>query len=170
MDTDGELEITDVTAEVERCLDDSSLARGGQPSLVLITGGVAVGKSRMRRARYAQGYVNVNAGDIFIRLSRERYIAFPSFLEEPTDMIGGMVAAQAVQERRHIVCELIGAEVEPMKALTETYRVLGYYISVVGVTTDLEQSLRWNEERSDDNISALYTEPFQHRWLLSVTN
>lgn len=168
METNKELEITDVTAEVERCFDDSSLAQGEQPKLVLITGGVAVGKSRMRRARYAHGYVNVDAGDIFIRLSRGRYIAFPSFLEEPMNMIGLMVTAQAVQERRHIVCELIGAEVEPMEKLIETYRALGYYINVVGMTADLEQSLLWNQQRSDDNISAYYAEPFHHRWLLSA--
>jgi hypothetical protein len=168
METDEVLERTDITAEVERCFDDSSIAHGEQPKLVLVTGGVAVGKSRMRRARYARGYVNLDAGDIFIRLSRGRYIAFPSFLEEPMDMIGQMVASQAVQERRHIVCELIGAEVEPMIKLIETYRALDYYIHAVGMTADLEQSLRWNQERSDDNISAYYAEPFHHRWLLSA--
>ena len=124
------VEITDVMAEAEHFFDPSSLSHSEQPKLVLITGGVAVGKSRMRRASYAHGYVNLDAGDIFIRLSRGRYIAFPSFLEEPMDMIGRIVAAQAVQERRHIVCEGIGAEVEPMTTLIETYRALGYHITL----------------------------------------
>jgi len=168
MGTYAELETIDISAEIERCFDDSSIAHGGQPELVLITGGVAVGKSRMRRARYAHGYVNLDAGDIFIRLSRGHYIDFPSFLEEPMDMIGQMVASQAVQERHNIVCELVGAEFEPMKKLIETYRALEYKTTVVGVTADLEQSLLWNQQRSDDNISAYYAEPFHHRWLLSA--
>lgn len=83
-------------------------------------------------------------------------------------MIGLMVASQAVQERRNIVCEMIGAEFEPMKKLIEAYRALGYKTTVVGVTADLEQSLLWNQQRSDDNISAYYAEPFHHRWLLSA--
>lgn len=168
MGTGEELEITDVTAEAERCFDGSSLSHGDQPKLMLVTGGVAVGKSRLRRERFAHGFVTLDAGEIFIHLSRGRYIPFPSFLEEPMDMIGGLIATQAVREHRNIVCELIGAEPEPVEKLINTYRALGYYISVTGVTADIEQSLRWNQERSDDNISAYYTEPFHHRWLLAA--
>lgn len=131
------LETVDVAAEVERYFHDSSLVRNGPPELVLITGGAAVGKSRMRRARFACGYVNLDAGDIFIRLSQGRYIDFPSFLEEPMDMIGGLIAWQALRERRNIVCELIGAEVDPVKRLIDTYRALDYHIAVTGMTADL---------------------------------
>lgn len=69
-------------------------------------------------------------------------------------------------ERIHYLA--IGAEAGPLEKLIETYRALGYYISVTGVTADLEQSLRWNQERSNDNISAYYTESFHHRWLLAA--
>ena len=167
MDT-GQLETVDVTAEVERWFNDDSRSGKARPELALITGGVAVGKSRVRRERFAHGFVTLDAGEIFIHLSRGRYIPFPSFLEEPMDMIGGLIAAQAVREHRNIVCELIGAEPEPVEKLINTYRALGYYISVTGVTANIEQSLRWNQERSDDNISAYYTEPFHHRWLLAA--
>lgn len=167
MDT-GQLETVDVTAEVDRWFDDDSRSGKAGPELALVTGGVAVGKSRMRRERFAHGFVTLDAGEIFIHLSRGRYIAFPDFLEEPMDMIGGLIAAQAVRERRNIVCELIGAEADPLEKLIHTYRALGYYISMAGMTVDLEQSLHWNEARSDDNISAYYTEPFHHRWLLAA--
>lgn len=167
MDT-GELERIDVTAEVDRWFKDDSRPGKARPELALVTGGVAVGKSRMRRERFAHGFVTLDAGEIFIHLSRGRYIAFPDFLEEPLDMIGGLIAAQAVRERRNIVCELIGAEAGPLEKLIDTWRALGYYISMTGVTADLGQSLRWNQERSDDNISAYYTEPFHHRWLLAA--
>lgn len=164
----GQLERVDVTDEVGRWFDDASRSGKAKAELALVTGGVAVGKSRMRRERFGRGFVTLDAGEIFIHLSRGRYIEFPDFLEEPMNMIGGLIAAQAVRERRNIVCELIGAEAEPLERLIETYRALGYYISVTGVTADLEQSLRWNEARSDDNISAYYTEPFHLRWLLAA--
>ena len=167
MDT-GQLERVDVTAEVDRWFADDSRSGKARPELALVTGGVAVGKSRMRRERFARGFVTLDAGEIFIHLSRGRYVVFPDFLEEPMDMIGGLIAAQAVQERRNIACELIGAEAGPLEKLIETYRALSYYISVTGVTADLEQSLRWNQERSDDNISAYYTESFHHRWLFAA--
>lgn len=167
MDT-WQLERVDVTSEVNRWFDDDSRACGAKPELALVTGGVAVGKSRLRRELFARGFVTLDAGEIFIRLSHGRHIAFPDFLAEPMDMIGSLIAWQAVQERRNIVCELIAAEPGPIEQLIETYRAIGYYISATGVRADLEQSLRWNQERSDDNISAYYTEPIHHRWLLSA--
>lgn len=167
MDTE-QLERVDITAEVDHWFNDDSRSGKARPELALVTGGVAVGKSRLRRKQFARGFVTLDAGEIFIHLSRGRYIAFPDFLEEPMDMIGGLVAVQAVRERRNIVCELIGADPGPLEKLIETWRALGYYISMTGVTADLEQSLRWNQARSDDNISAYYTEPFHHRWLLAA--
>lgn len=168
MQTGENLETIDITAEVERYFDDSSKPGNGEPKLVVVMGPVAVGKSRLRRERFSKHCVTVDAGDIFIQLSRGRYIPFPSFLEEAMDMGGNLVAHQAVQERRNIVCELIGVEVEPVKKLMDAFRSLGYFIDVVGVTADFEQSARWNQERSDDNISAYYTEPYHHRWLLAA--
>jgi hypothetical protein len=162
------LEHTDITAEVDRCVDETSIVRTGRPKLVLVLGGVASGKTRFRRDRYAKGHVALDAGDIFIHLSRGRYIAFPSLLEEPMNMIGHLVAMQAVRERRRIVCELVGAEVEPMKRLIDSYQTIDYSVSLEAMTVDIGRAIGWNLSRSDTNISAYYTEPYHQRWLLAA--
>ena len=117
--------VINVAAEIARFFDDSSLAGGQEPELALILGGVAVGKTRLRRERYSRGYVVVDAGDIFIKLSRNQYLDFPSSLESPLEIIGAAVAQRAVQERRNIVCELIGADLEPLQRLSQTFKSIG---------------------------------------------
>jgi hypothetical protein len=67
----------DVGAEIDPYFDDSSVAVNAAPCIVLLMGGVAVGKTTIRRERYGTGYVVVDAVDIFISLSRGDYLPFP---------------------------------------------------------------------------------------------
>lgn len=53
----------DSKEEVERFFDDSSYADDEPPRFVLILGPTGVGKSRLRKERYATGYVLLDAGD-----------------------------------------------------------------------------------------------------------
>jgi GTPase SAR1 family protein len=48
-----------------------------KPKLVLILGAVAVGKTTLRRQKYTSGYTHIDAGDIFIELSKGEYYDFP---------------------------------------------------------------------------------------------
>ena len=93
----------DTADEVNRFFDNSSLSGDGPPQFAVVCGPTASGKTRHRREKYANGYVVVDATDVFIRLSRGKYIDFPSFLEEPMDIIGTAIAKRAIQERRNIV-------------------------------------------------------------------
>jgi hypothetical protein len=80
-------------------------------------------------------------------------------------LIGGLIAERAIKERRHIVTELIGAEFEPVKALIDSMKAIGYKVEIVGISCELEESIRRSENRGDDNISAYYAERFQRQWL-----
>jgi len=164
MPAERTLEI-DVGAEIDRYFDDSSVPINAVPCIVLLLGGVAVGKTTIRKERYGTGYVVVDAADIFISLSRGEYLPFPGPLEEPMELIGALVAEKAIQERRHIVTELIGAEFEPVKALIDSMKAIGYKVEIIGLTCDLEESFRRSENRGDDNISAYYAERYQREWL-----
>ena len=42
-----------INAEVDRLFDDSSLSKDGQPLAVLIGGGVAAGKTTIRKQKYS---------------------------------------------------------------------------------------------------------------------
>lgn len=134
----------------------------------LIIGAVAVGKTRHRRANYASGYVVVDAGDIFISLSRGRYLDFPSTLEAPMESIGTMVARRAVAENRSIVSEVTATTPEPLMALIDAMTSIGYRANVIAIEKDVAESWQWNLQRSRDNISSYYTEAFHLRWLFAA--
>src|SRR5437899_503582 len=97
----------DIASEVDRYFDDSSLRRGVEPRIVILTGGTGAGKTTIRKERFSTGYVLVDAAEIFLSLGRGKYFAFPDGLEQPMEIIGRLVARRAIFERRHIVTELI---------------------------------------------------------------
>lgn len=160
----------DVNAEIDRLFDDSSIPTDGLPAAVILMGGVAAGKTALRKQSYSRGYVLIDAADIFLSLSRGEFFPFPEALQEPMDLIGRLVASRALSERRNIVTEIIGAEEAPTKQLIEALKSIGYVVKVVGVTCDIDEAMCRNIERGDDNISAYYAEPFQSAWILDACN
>jgi dephospho-CoA kinase len=154
--------------EVDRYFDDSSLAVDGEPVAVIITGGVAAGKTTLRRQNYSHGYVLIDAPEIFISLSQGEYLPFPGPIEEPMNMIGQYVINQAIRERRNIVAEVIGADVDVMKRLIDSLAGIGYKVNVMYVNCSVETAMERNENRSEDTISAYYAEKFHLEWILDA--
>ena len=155
----------DISGEVDRLFDDSSLPADGQPVAVIISGGVAAGKTTVRKQDYATGHVLIDAADIFLSLSRGEFFPFPEAFQEPMDLIGRLVAKRALSERRSIVTEIVGAEVEPVQQLIDALRSIGYSVQGAHITCDVEEAVRRNASRADDDISAYYAEPFQRAWI-----
>ncbi len=155
----------DIRSEVERYFDPSSVTKT-QPEIALLLGGVCSGKTTLRREGYASGYVVLDAAEIFLSLSRGHYYPFPSVLDDPLRLIGDLIASRAIRERRNVVTEMIGSEFGAMRELIDAARGSGYRVNVVYVECAIEQAVRRNEERGDDNISAYYTEPYHRTWLL----
>lgn len=155
----------DVGAEVDRYFDDSSLSSGAEPRIVILMGGPAVGKTTIRKQRFATGYVLVDAAEVFLSLSRGDYFDFPGPFGELLDVIGPLVARRAITERRHIVTELIGSQFELTKDLIEAMRAIGYRAEMQAIICDIEEAQRRNLSRGNDNISAYYAELYQRRWL-----
>lgn len=160
----------DIGAETDRLFDDSSVPLDGHPVAVILSGGVATGKTTSRKQRYSTGYVLIDAADIFLSLSRGEVLPFPGDLQEPMNLIGPMVAWRALSERRNIVTEIIGAELEPLQQLTGALKSIGYTVHGEVFTCDIEEAVRRNESRGDDDISAYYAEPFQRTWIIDACN
>jgi hypothetical protein len=160
----------DLSAEIDRYFDASSVPHDEPPRIVIFMGGPAAGKTTLRRQHCATGYVLVDAAEIFLSLSRGEFFPFPEAFEEPLELVGQMVARRAVAERRHIVTELIGADLDATNALLEAMNAIGYEISAEFINCDVEEAMRRNLARGDDNISCYYAEPFQRRWLLEAAN
>jgi hypothetical protein len=157
-----------LNAETDRYFESGSLPADGKPCLVLIMGGPATGKTTLRRQQYSTGFVLVDAADIFISLSRGGYYDFPEAFEEPMDLIGRLVANRAITERRNIVTEIIGSDFDATTELIEAMRSIGYKIEAVAVTCDIEEAMKRNLSRGEDNISSYFAEPYQRRWLIEA--
>jgi len=157
----------DIDQEVERFFDDSSIATTN-PEAVIIMGGVAVGKTTIRKKNYSVGYVLIDAAEIFHRLSHgDSTLDFPDHFQRPLEMIGRMVTLRALSERRNIVTEIVGHKATQTSKLIDVLNKLGYKVKMITVTCDLHEALRRNETRGD-NVSAYYAEQFQYMWIIEV--
>ena len=79
----------------------------------------------------------------------------------------GLPGRRSVNERRNLVTEVIPMEVE-LEAMTGSVTQLGYNVEVIQVNCDPQVGWQRNVNRSDDNISAVFTESFHERWLIGA--
>lgn len=155
-----------IEAEVARRLPDEARS-SGQPVFVLIMGPICAGKTTLRRQKYANGHVLVDAAQLFIDLGGID-LDFPSTLLGPLEAVGAEVARRAVAGRMSIVTEVVASEFGPVAALIDAMKGASYKVELVGLTADLEACMERNASRAQDNISAYYSEPFQTRWLVEA--
>ena len=161
------LSLIAIDNEIRRHFEDSSLVQSGQPTAVILMGDVASGKTHLRAKKYSQGFVLIDAAEIFHHLSGTEQLDFPDALLGPLEVIGPLIALRALSERRNIVTEVIGDDEEPTIELITALKQAGYSVNVVGVTCDLEEAIRRNENRGD-SISAYFAEPFQRKWIIGA--
>lgn len=156
----------DLGKEVARFFDDSSIPASGQPEFVLILGPVCSGKTTFRRQNFSKGYVLIDAAEIFLNLSNGEYFEFGEAFGEPMEIIGGMIAKRALEERRNIVTEMIGDE--EIKAVFEVMTAINYKVQIKYLECGIEEAYRRNLNRGDDSISATYTQTYHQRWILNA--
>jgi len=175
------MEPMDIHAETNRFFDDSSISTDEQPQAVIITGGVAAGKTRIRREKYPRGYVVLDAGEIFLNLCQGQHQDFPGELEEQMERVGNNVARRIFRERRHFVTEIIGADYAAVKQLIDVILRAGYKADVIHVDCDptvardratkranaLNSDLELEKGEISDFVSGYYTEPFHQGWILA---
>jgi hypothetical protein len=158
--------VFDIGQEIANFFDDSSSPVNGQPELVLILGAVCTGKTTVRKQQYSKGYVLIDAAEIFLSLSNGEYFDFGfEPFEQPMEIIGGMVARQAIFQRRNIVTEMTVSFDEEIKAVIEAMRGIDYKVQITWVNCDLETAKKRNLNRGDDDISAWYTQLYHQQWV-----
>jgi tetratricopeptide (TPR) repeat protein len=157
--------------EIEKYLEDSSIRKGGNPSFVIMMGTVGAGKTTIRRKEYAKGYVNLDAGDIFANLAKGEYLDFPGELEIPLEMVGRMLAKEAIRQKRNMVVEVIGDSTEDTEAMAKVMVTAGYEIVPVLVKCEVKEGyLRHTKAVATDpkNISAYFTQDYHKKWILNA--
>jgi hypothetical protein len=155
-----------LSAEINRLLGAAD-ATQSPPVAVVVSGGIATGKTMLRRQQYAQGYIHIDAAEIFLRLSQGHFLPFPGPFLQPMNLVGQVVSLRAVQGRRNIVTEIVGSDLQRVNVLTEALKSVGYSVKMALTTCDIDESLRRNAMRGDD-ISAYYTESFHYAWIVDA--
>jgi len=154
-----------VDREIACFIDGSRVAAPRQrPEFVLLIGGVAAGKTTIRKERYGSGYVVLDAGEIFLNLSRGHpHLEFGKDLDEAVDLIGYLITLQAMRERRNIVTEMAGG---PCEEMIDAMLSIDYKIDVPYVDCDVNTAMQRNLKRRPDEISAFYAGPYHARWII----
>lgn len=142
--------------------------KNDQPEFIIIMGGVCSGKTILRKNKYSNGFANIDAGEIFIELSKGEYYEFPSHLEGKMNQIGIEKMRESILGKKNIVIEIIGAEYESVKELIELAEKIGYSCKVDFLECDMDEAWQRNIDRGNDNISAHFCEPYHLVWFRQV--
>jgi hypothetical protein len=158
----------DISAEVEKYFDDTSVPVDGKPTFVLLMGSICTGKTTARKEHFSTGYVLLDAAEIFLNLCDGEFFQLGEAYEEELNAIGNLIAQRALRERRNIVTEIVGMSEEEPIMLIDALDAAGYTVDLNQFTCDKELAWQRNVERGLDNISAYYTEPYHFEWLISA--
>lgn len=162
-------EFVDIDAATDRFFDAKSVA-AAQPAIVILVGGICSGKTTFRREQYPDGFVVLDAAEIFRLLYPDEEYVFSEEFDDLINLVGNVVAARAIKERRNIVTEMIGADSDAMMSVIDGMKQAGYKVDAVLVDCDRELAWERHERRNDDSLSAYYTESYHQRWLLTAVN
>jgi hypothetical protein len=156
-------------SEIERLFHDASVV-GNPPKAVILMGGVATGKTTLRKQQYSSGYVVIDAGEIFLNLSRGEFLPFPGPLEPAMEAVGRGVTVRALSKRHNIVTEIIGGDQQLVHQLITSLQNLGYRVQIAQLTCSPEEAVNRNlTRRLEESISAHYSEPFHSRWIFETS-
>ena len=149
-----------------------------KPEFVIIMGGICSGKTTLRKEKYSNGYVNIDAGEIFKELSQDKFFDFPSHLEDEMNRLGLTMIKRCFKDRCNIVTEIIGSDEELVSNLAYYVKRLDYSVKLILVQCEEDVALERLEERNEalanmiekeynsgiDQISAYYCEPYHLSW------
>jgi len=130
------------------------------PEFVILTGGIASGKTTARRKFFAEGYVNLDYWDIYLAVEKEfgegdsRLIGFVS-------LVGDMILYESIRARKNIVVEIVGSEESLFKSVMDAMKDIGYKLIMQIVICEPVQAYERHlnaVENDRDYRSAYYTE------------
>lgn len=145
--------------KIAKAFTDKGIS-GAPPKFVMITGGVASGKTTVRRQSFAKDYVNLDYWDIYLATEREfgrgdpRLVGFVSLL-------GDMILYGSIEAKKNIVIEMIGADESLFKSVMDSMKDIGYDLVMQLVICDPIQAYERHlkaVETDEDYQSAHYTE------------
>jgi len=138
------------------------------PIFAVVIGVVCAGKTTFRRERFKLDYVVLDAGEIFLSLNDGSWSGFGKIQKKEMEEIGAQTALNAIVNRRNLVTEILPSFPEQTAFILKTFQLLGYQTQVFDLDCDLETSVKRNENREKNNISAYFTETHHINWLIAA--
>jgi hypothetical protein len=157
--------------ELAKYFNASSICRGGELNFALFTGGVGAGKTTVRHQKCGKDYVHLDAAEIFANFAKGKTYEFPTAFEEPLELIGDLIAKQAIEQKRNIAMEVIGNSLEDSRALIDAMKSVGYKVHLANIQCDPVESYKRhiNAVQTDVNyVSAFHTQRFHYKWILNA--
>lgn len=105
------------------------------PQLVILTGGVASGKTTMRRQKFNDGYVQFEYGDVYtavkkaINADEEKLLKYAFFASN-------LILKESLTAKKNIVTEIIGDNKALISPIIDGIIKKGYKVSVNYVSSD----------------------------------
>ncbi len=161
----------DLNKELAKYFDDSSICRDGEPKFALFMGGVGAGKTTVRHQKCGKDYVHLDAAEIFANFANGKTYEFPTAFEEPLELMGSLMAKQAIKQKRNIAMEVIGNSLEDTRALIDAMKSVEYKVHLANIECDPVESYKRhiNAVQTDtDYVSAFHTQRFHYKWILEA--
>lgn len=132
------------------------------PKFVVLMGGVAAGKTTIRRAQYAEGYTNFEYGEVSIALEKAFGKEHPR-LPEYGLFASGLILGDCLENKKNLVIEIIGGEETEaaLFAVIDAMRGKGYEIAITPIIADIAESYQRHLKAVKDDpdyVSAHFTE------------
>ena len=148
-------------ADAIRPFMESAIA-GEPPKFVVLMGGVAAGKTTIRKAQYASDYTNFEYGEVYVAIEKAFGKDHPR-LGEYGLFASNLILGDSLENRKNIVIEIIGGEEtkDSLIAVIDAMRGRGYDIAITPVIADVVESYQRHLKAVDndpDYISSHFTE------------
>jgi hypothetical protein len=130
------------------------------PNLVIFMGGVGVGKTTIRKQKYAEGYVHFEFGEILTATKKIVGENNPKLTSYAT-LASNLILKESLSSRKNIVTEVIGDNDKLFTPVIDKMIEIGYKISVQGITADIGESRKRHlkaVEEDKDYISVYFTQ------------
>ena len=133
------------------------------PELAIIMGPVAGGKSSYIKENYSYGYVWIDMARIFFDLQKETGIKL-NRRTQLINFIGVVTLDLALLEKRNIIIELVGDELERIDTLIDLMKSHGYSTKITMINSANDSCFKNDKSRRVEYMSSFYTEPFHLDW------
>ena len=130
------------------------------PKIIIVSGGTGSGKSTVRKKDFDEGYVFIDFGAIYLRVT-ENEKKRDNKNEAYCQVVADMVITNAIEQRKNIVIEIIGDKEKQFDSIIPEMIKRGYKTESLFVFAEPEQALERHlkqEMEGRDDMSAVFSQ------------